>query len=113
MMPSWVGTIMVATTTASSPLRPRKRSFAKAKPASVEVNTTLAVTVTATRVELVRASHISVCENALRRFSSRWLPGTSAGGTLAMAELSREAATSDQYTGNSEMTTTRPSRTYV
>ena len=36
-------------------LRPRKRSFAKAKPASVEKSTTLSVMAPATRNELIRA----------------------------------------------------------
>ena len=38
--PSCVGTAIVATTKTSSHLRPRKRSFANAQPASVEKNTT-------------------------------------------------------------------------
>src|SRR2546421_392473 len=44
MIPSWVGTIIVPTTVASSAPRPRKRSLANAKPASDGVSTTDIVT---------------------------------------------------------------------
>src|SRR5207248_7389797 len=56
MMPNWVGTIIVAITVPSRAPRPRKRSLAKAKPASDEVSTTEIVTIEATSTELVKAS---------------------------------------------------------
>src|SRR6478752_162785 len=54
--PSWVGTARVATTKTSSPLLPRKRSFANAQPASVEKRTTDA----AITVELKTEFHSAV-----------------------------------------------------
>ena len=65
IMPSWTGTIIVTTTASSSVLRPRKRSLAKAKPASAENMTTEMVTVPATRKLLTRAwqnVHVGVGE---------------------------------------------------
>ena len=53
MIPSWVGTIMVAMMNSISALRPRNRSLAKANPASEEKNTTEMVTTPATIAELI------------------------------------------------------------
>src|SRR6266498_2902205 len=109
MMPSCGGTIMVAMTPASSMLRPRKRSLAKANPASVEVSTTDTVTTDETMNELMSASFISVSWNALVRLVIRFAPGSRLGGTLLICALSCEAATNVQYNGKSERNTTTAS----
>src|SRR6266487_1809804 len=111
MMPSCGGTIMVATTMPSSAPRPRNGSFAKAKPASVEVRTTDAVTVAATMNELISASRMSVWVNTFCRLSRKWAPGSSAGGALLMAALSCDAATTVQYSGKTDSSTTIASTT--
>ena len=54
-IPSCVGTAIVAMTKTSRPLRPRKRSLAKAKPAIAEKSTTSTATVELTRMLLPSA----------------------------------------------------------
>src|SRR5437763_7124995 len=111
MMPSCVGTIIVATITASSAWRPRKRSLASANPARVAVSTIETVTVADTTNELNSALRMSTRSSMRRRLSSRWVPGTRSGGDLLIPAWSLDAATTDQYSGNSETSTTAPSST--
>jgi hypothetical protein len=80
MIASCVGTSIVPTTAVNNPLRPRKVSLAKAKPASVDVNTTATVIVPATITEFVSASPKLPCSNAVDRLSHSEPPGTSGGG---------------------------------
>ena len=101
MMPSWVGTIMVATTTSSrNACAARNRSLAKANPASVEKSTTEAVTADATISELSRAMPNGTVSKTRRMFSTRFAPGEIGGGTRRApncpgtrrpAEVEREA----------------------
>src|SRR4051812_15346922 len=100
MTPSWTGTSIVATTVTSSTVSPRKRSFAKAKPARVQKNTTERATTPATIAELARAVQNAMLTSPELKtrlmFSTRWWPGVRTGGYSAIAELSREATTNDQ-----------------
>src|SRR5215475_13869231 len=102
MMPSWVGTIMVAMTVSIRALRPRKRSFAKANPARVEKKTTESVTLPATMNEFTSALENSTRWNALPMFENRLAPGDKGGGNWERAVLVREATTAPQYRGNAE-----------
>ena len=61
MMLSCVGTIIVPTTRASSRPLPRKRSLAKAKPASVQHSTVPTVIALETMSELTIALPIGAC----------------------------------------------------
>ena len=108
MTPSSVGIAWVATTTSSSAVRPRKRSLAKANPASVENSTTDTVIVPATISEFPSASAKSVSSKTRAMFSNRCPPGTRTGGTLPTASDVCEETTNDQYTGNAE-----PARTAI
>ena len=86
---------MVATITSSSALRPRKRSLAKAKPASVEKSTTATVTLAETSTELTRPRRKCASSLASSRstFSPRLPPGVSTGGSPPMVSLVRVATT--------------------
>ena len=77
MMPSWTGTIIVATMTSSSALRPRKRSLAKANPASVEKNTTEIATTAETIAELTSA--LAKCASSLSNSAGDVLAEVAAG----------------------------------
>jgi hypothetical protein len=96
--PSWVGTIIVAMITSSRALEPRKRSLAKANPASDEKNTTLTVTQPATMAEL--SMPVRKCASALAkrrsRLPGRLPPGVTGGGTWPIASLERVATTNIQ-----------------
>ena len=82
--PSWVGTARVATTKTSSGVRPRKRSLANAKPASVEKNTTDVATVVETSRLLPSAFQNGTASKARWAFSKKWPPGSS-GGTRSVS----------------------------
>ncbi len=94
--PSCGGIIMVPTVSASSAPRPRKRSLAKANPASVEESTTPAVTTPETISELSSALPISACWSASPMLWNRFGPGVNAGVVELSSELERLAATSVQ-----------------
>ena len=98
--PSWTGTIIVAMTTSSSALRPRKSSFANANPASALKKTTQMVTTPATIAEFasaVQKSTLTMPASKRRRMLlHRWPPGVSTGGYAPSAELSCDATTNDQ-----------------
>jgi hypothetical protein len=68
-------------------LAPRKRSFAKAKPASTEVSTTLTVTAPATIVEFNKPvrSLTSVSAVARSKLSMKDDPGVIGGGVSLIA----------------------------
>jgi hypothetical protein len=108
MMPSCGGTISVPMVMNSRTLRPRKRSLAKANPARVQNSTVPSAMLPATMVEFTSALNMLTWVRALWRLETRLPPGSSGGGTLAMSALEVEAATTVQYTGNRETTTTRP-----
>lgn len=91
--PSWVGNSMVPITTSSSALRPRKRSLAKAKPASVQHTTVPAAMELDTINELTRALPMSACCSAWWMLWPRFPPGISGGGTWLMSALEWVAAT--------------------
>src|SRR5215210_6330225 len=100
MTPSWTGTIIVAITTTSSVLRPRKSSFANANPASALKKTTETVTTPATIAEFssaVQKSTLTIPAVKRRRtLLVKWPPGVSTGGYAPSAELSCDATTNDQ-----------------
>src|SRR5581483_2653755 len=100
MIPSWTGTISVASTVSSSAFVPRKLSFANAKPASALKNTTDTVTTDATIAELTSAFQNSTLTiPALKSLSMLWnrlWPGAITGGYAPIAELSWDATTNDQ-----------------
>ena len=100
MMPSCVGTIMVATTSRRKALRPLKRSLAKAKPASVENRMTEAVMTDAASRLLSSASPNGTVSKTRRTLSTRLAPGIIGGGTRPRAELSCDATTTLKYNGN-------------
>ena len=83
-------------TASMSPLRPRKRSLANAKPAMHEVSTTQTVAVIATRKLLTTAwaNMTSALSRTRRMLSSSWSPGVSGGGSDAISSFGREAMTS-------------------
>ncbi|BCB81930.1 hypothetical protein Pflav_083400 [Phytohabitans flavus] len=96
--PSCVGTIMVAMITSSSALEPRKRSLAKAKPASEEKNTTEMVTEPATIAELIMPVRkwASALAKSRSTLPGRLPPGVTGGGTWPIASLDRVATTNIQ-----------------
>src|SRR3954467_8313341 len=98
MMPSWVGTIMVAMMMAGRAFRPRNRSFAKANPAREEKKTTEMVTVVATMAELARPVRKRASGLAKRwvRLWVRLVPGGMVGGRDPRASLVRVAMTNIQ-----------------
>ncbi len=93
MTPSCTGTIIVAITATRRTLAALNSSFAKANPASVEKNTTEAVTVRLTTAELIRAASNGTVVNTRSTFATRFAPGSTGGGIWPSAELSREATT--------------------
>ncbi len=105
------GTVMVATTTASSTLRPRKGSLAKANPARVANSTVDSATRPATTVVLTRARPMSTWFQAKARLSNRCRPGSSGAGASTTRSPVCEAATRFQYSGKSETRAASPSRT--
>ena len=84
-IPSCVGTAIVAMTKTSSPLRPRKRSLAKAKPAIAEKSTTSTATVVLTRMLLPRAFQNGIVVMTVLAFWRKCPPGTSENGSCTMA----------------------------
>jgi hypothetical protein len=93
--PSCTGIIMLPRISSSIAFLPRKRSLAKAKPASEEKNTTDSVTQPETMTELSRplprlAS--SLAKTARRLVPSR-PPGSSGGGILKISSLLSVAPT--------------------
>ena len=96
-MPSCVGTASVATTNRNRPLRPRKRSLAKANPASVENSTVDTVTVPDTTTLLPSACQNGTVSKHPPRRCARKLPPGSSGGTFSVSmPLSRLATRNDQ-----------------
>src|SRR5262245_42003687 len=87
-------------------LLPRKWSLAKAKPASVLKRTTEKAIAPETIAELISAVQKSMFTSPELKTrlmlcqSSR--PGVITGGYAAVAELSCEATTTDQYSGKNE-----------
>jgi hypothetical protein len=81
--------------TNSSMLRPRNRSLANAKPASVENSTTARVTLPDTSTEFARPRRKCASPLASSRctFSASWPPGVSTGGSPPIASLDRVATT--------------------
>src|SRR5215207_4343723 len=106
MMPSWVGTIIVAITVTSSALRPRKCSLANAKPASEANSTFPNATELATISEFCIARANSLESKTRWMFSNRWPPGTSGGVASPITLLSLLATTNDQYMGKKEASST-------
>src|SRR5690606_37182220 len=106
---------MVATTNTKSPWRPRKRSLAKANPASAEVSTTATVATEATRrvFSSARPNWTSSLAKTRSMLPASWSPGSSGGGTLRISLLAREAITSMKYSGAIDSSTTRVSVTYI
>src|SRR5919201_1599445 len=106
MTPSCTGTSIVAMIVSISRRRPRNCSFANAKPASALKKTTAAVTAAATIVDLINAVHkltlTSPELNSRLMLCQSSCPGVSTGGYAETAELSCDATTSDQYSGNSD-----------
>jgi hypothetical protein len=98
MMPIWTGTIMVPRITSSSALRPRKRSLAKANPASELNSITDSATTPEASAELAspRAKCAGSVANSRWKFSGRLPPGSSGGGTSPTTSLVRVATTSIQ-----------------
>ena len=76
-------------------MRPRKRSFAKANPASVEVSTTLIVMIVQTTRELrrPRKKFTSGLVSTRPKFAKNELPGVNGGGVLLIASSARVAMT--------------------
>ncbi len=79
-IPSWVGTAIVAMTKTSSPLRPRKRSLAKAKPAIAEKSTTSSATVPLTRMLLPRAFQNGIVVMTVLAFCRKCPPARASRG---------------------------------
>src|SRR5829696_8007659 len=106
-MPSCAGTIMVISTATMKPFRPRKRSLAKAKPASDEKNTTDKVTVAETSTELIMpvTNTASGLASRLLMLVLRLPPGVSGGGTEVIASFVRVATTNMKYSGKRDITT--------
>ncbi len=106
MMPSWVGIAIVTMTPTRRPLRPRKRSFAKAKPARVEKNTTETVMVPEMMRLLSSAFAKSTVSKAFATFVRKFGPGMSAIGCRLMSEAWRLPMTNDHQSGNAAPATT-------
>ena len=75
-------------------LRPRKRSLAKAKPASVQNSTVAAVISPETSSELTSARPMLCCSIAVATLVHRSSPGSSGGGQTFISAIGRLAATS-------------------
>ena len=80
MTPICIGTIMVPMHRPSSRLRPRKCSFAKANPASVQKATVPSVTAPETMSELIKPRFSGARSKAFLRLSKRLALGSSGGG---------------------------------
>src|SRR5689334_14677421 len=107
MMPSWVGTIMVTMMISSSALRPLNFSFANAKPARVEKNTTDSVTTVDTMAEFTSpyTKLASVLFSTRDTFVPSWLPGVNGGGISYTELFSRVAMMNDHRIGKIDSTT--------
>ncbi len=99
MMPSWVGTARVAITKTSRPSRPRKRSLAKAYPASVEKDTTDSVMTEDTTRLLPRAAQKSTVLNTSAALSQKRPPGSSGGQAEAKTPESEDPMTIEYHSG--------------
>jgi hypothetical protein len=93
MTPIWVGTIIVPMQTASSTLLPRKRSLAKAKPASVHRPTVPRVIQPATTTELIRPLFSGASCSALCTLEKNEPLGSSGGVEDAISALVCDAIT--------------------
>src|SRR5215470_4675559 len=87
-------------------LLPRKWSLANAKPASVLKRTTEKAMAPETIAELISAvQKLMLTSPELKTrlmLWKSWLPGVVTGGYAAIAELSCEATTTDQYSGKND-----------
>jgi hypothetical protein len=106
---------MVAITSSSRALRPRKRSLANAKPASEQNTTTEMVAVDATRTLLSRARRKATSALSKTRctFVPSSSPGVNGGVGDAMSLLGREAITTMKYSGPVDSARMTSSSRYV
>ena len=112
-MPICIGTMVVAMVMNSSTFRPRKRSLAKANPASVPKATVPSATHPETMVELSSAVPMFTLVSAAWKFFTRLDPGIRFGGTLLISVFDVDAATIVQKNGKIERRKTRDKTEYV
>ena len=93
MTPICIGTIIVPMHSASSRLRPRNCSLAKANPASVQNATVPRVTDAATMTELTRPWFSGASSSAFFRLSKMLVVGSSGGVAAAISALVCDAIT--------------------
>src|SRR5690606_40952065 len=101
-MPSWVGIAMVAITVSSRPVRPRKRSFANAYPASVEKNTTEMVIAPEMMTLFSSASRNGTVSKTFSALLRKFGPGSTAGGTRFVSDDWRLEITNEHHSGKAE-----------
>src|SRR6478609_6229720 len=112
-IPSCVGTAIVAMTKTSSPLRPRKRSLAKAKPAIAEKRTTRSETVVLTMMLLPSAFQKGTEVTTVAAFWTKWPPGMKEYGSCTIAAASLLPLTKDHQSGKAEASSTTMRKTYA
>jgi len=96
MIASWVGTVIVSTTIRNSTSRPRKCSFAKAKPPSAHSTACpTPIVVATTRLFPIACRNGTVSKTSPARWK-KLSPGTISGGICVAVAESVEATTNIQ-----------------
>ena len=113
MIDSCAGTVIVSRTIRNSALRPRNRSFAKAKPARAHI-TACPPPITPAIMKLFSIDWANgTVEKTTPTMCAKLPPGTTRGGSWVAAALSVDATTNIQYSGKMLRDAAKPRMAYT